>query len=254
METHYAPERIVVAIAGRIDESEAITAVTSRFGDLPARKAITAKPAPKAGRTRTRTLAKRGEQAHVCIGWRGVPQLHPDKFAIDMLNAVLGEGMSSRLFLELREKRALTYDVHSYISNYSDAGHVVIYAGVAPTRAREAVAAALAEVARLRNEQVPEAELLRVRDFVKGRIELRLEHSRGVSSWLAGQELFLDRIRSVEELIGIIDGISAADMQRVARQYLRPELAYLAAVGPRATVSELTAPDADEEPVMEKAS
>lgn len=254
METQYAPERIVVAIAGRIDEAEAITAVRSRFGDLPARPPIKGRPAPRPGATRTRTLAKRGEQAHVCIGWRGVPQLHPDKFAIDMLNAVLGEGMSSRLFLELREKRALAYDVHSYISNYSDAGHFVIYAGVAPTRAREAVTAALAEVARLRAELVPEAELLRVRDFVKGRIELRLEHSRGVSSWLAGQELFLDRIRGVEELIAIIDGISAADIQRVAQQYLRPELAYLAAVGPRATVSELTAPDADEEPQMEKAS
>jgi predicted Zn-dependent peptidase len=254
METHYAPGRIVVAIAGRIDEAEAITAVRSRFGDLAARPPIVGRPAPRAGRRRTRTLAKHGEQAHVCIGWRGVPQLHPDKFAIDMLNAVLGEGMSSRLFLELREKRALTYDVHSYISNYSDAGHLVIYAGVAPTRAREAVAAALTEVARLRAEPVAEAELLRVRDFVKGRIELRLEHSRGVSSWLAGQELFLDRIRSVEELIGIIDGISAADIQRVALQYLRPDLAYLAAVGPRAIVSELAAPDADEEPAMEKAS
>jgi predicted Zn-dependent peptidase len=254
MEAHYAPERIVVAIAGRIDEAEAVAAVQSRFGDLPTRRPIKAKVAPRAGRTRTRTLAKRGEQAHVCIGWRGVPQLHPDKFAIDMLNAVLGEGMSSRLFLELREKRALAYDAHSYISNYSDAGHVVVYAGIAPTRAREAVAAVLGEVARLRSEPVPEAELLRVRDFVKGRIELRLEHSRGVSSWLAGQELFLDRIRSVEELIAIIDGISAADIQRVAQQYLRPDLAYLAAVGPRATVSELTAPGGDEEPAMERAS
>ncbi|MEA2661984.1 MAG: hypothetical protein QOH08_1556 [Chloroflexota bacterium] len=254
METHYAPERIVVAIAGRIDEAEAITAVESRFGDLPARPPITNRPAPRAGRTRTRTLGKRGEQAHVCIGWRGVPQVHPDKFALDMLNAILGEGMSSRLFLELREKRALGYDVHSYVSNYSDAGHLVISAGVAPTRARAAVTAALAAVARLRAEPVPEAELLRVRDFAKGRIELRLEHSRGVSSWLAGQELFLDRIRSVEELIAIIDGVSAADIQRVAQRYLRPELAYLAAVGPRATVSELNAPGADEERQMEKAS
>lgn len=254
MDSQYAPARIVVAIAGRIDEAEAIVAVTSRFGDLPARAPIAGKPAPRSGRTRTRTLAKRGEQAHVCVGWRGVPQMHPDKFALDMLNAVLGEGMSSRLFLELREKRALAYDVHSYVSNYQDAGHIVIYAGVAPTRAREAVAAALAEVARLRTETVGDAELLRVRDFVKGRIELRLEHSRGVSSWLAGQELFLDRIRSVEELIAIIDGISAADIQRVAQLYLRPELAYLAAVGPRATVSELVAPEADEEPAMEKAS
>jgi predicted Zn-dependent peptidase len=178
MDTHYAPSRIVVAIAGRIDEAEAIAAVTSRFGDLPERPAIVGKSAPKPGLRRTKTLAKRGEQAHVCIGWHGVPQLHPDKFPIDMLNAVLGEGMSSRLFLELREKRALAYDVHSYISNYADAGHVVIYAGVAPTRAREAVEAALAEVARLRTDLVTEAELTRVRDFVKGRIELRLEHSR----------------------------------------------------------------------------
>src|SRR5256714_8869456 len=169
METYYAPERIVVAIAGRIDEAEAITAVTARFGDLPARTPMKWKPAPRAGRRRTRTLAKRGEQAHVCVGWRGVPQLHPDKFTLDLLSAVLGEGMSSRLFLELREKRALAYDAHSYISNYSDAGHVVIYAGVAPTRAKEAVSAALAEVARLRETPVPEAELLRVRDFLKGR-------------------------------------------------------------------------------------
>ena len=263
METQYAPSRIVVAIAGRIDEAEAVAAVRARFGDLAARAPLPTRPAPRAGRVRTKTLAKRGEQAHVCIGWRGVPQHHPDKFAIDMLNAVLGEGMSSRLFLELREKRALAYDVHSYISNYADAGHLVIYAGVAPTRAREAVQAALAEVARLVSEPVAEAELMRIRDFVKGRIELRLEHSRGVSSWLAGQELFLDRIRSVEELVAIVDGISAADIQRVAAEYLRPELSYLAAVGPRATIAELTAPsdpagqrvtEGPEEPAMEKAS
>ena len=110
----------------------------------------------------------------------------------------------------------------------------------------------------LRAEPVTEAELTRVRDFVKGRIELRLEHSRGVSSWLAGQELFLEKVRSVEELIAIIDGIGAADLQRVAQRYLRPELAYLAAVGPRAIVAELTAPGAPEEVKeqlnMEKAS
>ena len=253
MATQYAPSRIVVALAGRIDAAAAVAAATARFGDVPERPAVALRAVTRPGRTRTRTLAKRGEQAHVCIGWRGVAQHHPDKFALDMLNAVLGEGMSSRLFLELREKRALTYDVHSFDSNYSDAGHLVIYAGVAPTRAKEAVAAALAEVARLRDELVPEVELSRVRDFVKGRIELRLEHSRGVSSWLAGQELFLERIRSVEELSAIIDGISAADIQRVARTYLRPELAYLAAVGPRAIVAELRAPG-DEEVTMEKAS
>src|SRR5207237_2266216 len=122
---------------------------------------------------RTRTPAKRGGQAHVGGGWQGVPHLHRDKFTLDLLSAVLGEGMSSRLFLELREKRALAYDAHSYISNYSDAGHVVIYAGVAPTRAREAVAAALGGVARLRAEPVPGPAVLRAREFVRGRIEPR---------------------------------------------------------------------------------
>lgn len=252
MDRGYAPDRTVVALAGRLDAQEAIAAVTALFGDLSARAPWPGKPAPSPARTRRKVLAKRGEQAHLCVGWRGVAQDHADKYTLDMLNAVLGEGMSSRLFQELREKRALAYDVHSYESNYLDAGHLVIYAGVAPTRAAEALAVAQEQVARLRDEPVGEAELLRVRDFVKGRIELRLEDTRGVSSWLAGQELFLGRVRTVEELCDIIDAVGPADIQRAARQYLRPELAYVAAVGPRAALATLG--DAETETVMEKAS
>src|SRR5438132_927561 len=102
------------------------------------------------------------------------------------------------------------------------------------------------EVARLRDEIVPDAEIERVRDFAKGRLELRLEDTRGVSGWLAGQELFLGRVRSVEEVEAIIDGVTPADIQRVAREYLRPELAYLAAIGPRASLAAITPPVADE--------
>lgn len=237
----YGPERMVIALAGRLDASEAIAAVTAHFGDLARREPLPMKQAGPAGRVRSKHLAKRGEQAHVCVGWRGVPQQHSDAYALDMLNAVLGEGMSSRLFLELREKRALAYDVHSYESNHRDAGHLVIYAGVAPVRAAEALAAALEQVARLRDEPVGESELLRIRDYAKGRIELRLEDTRGVSGWLAGQELVLGRVRSVEEICGIIDSVTPADIQRVAREYLRPELAYVAAVGSRAALALLAA-------------
>ncbi|MBI3521776.1 MAG: insulinase family protein [Chloroflexi bacterium] len=253
MERGYAPDRIVVALAGKLDAKEAIAAVEAQLGDLAPRAAIPLKPAPPPSATRTRMLGKRGEQAHLCIGWRGVPQGHPDKFIIDMLNAVLGEGMSSRLFLELREKRALAYDVHSYDANYSDAGHLIIYAGVAPKRAAEALTTALTEVARLRDEPVGDAELERVRDFAKGRIELRLEDTRGVSSWLAGQEMFLGRVRSVEEVCAIVDSIGADDIQRVARQYLRTELCYIAAVGPRATIATLGTTATEDAP-MEIAS
>ncbi len=254
MRLGYAPDRIVVALAGRLSAPEAIAAVAAQLGDIAPRPPVDIAPAPAPSVVRTKVLAKRGEQAHLCIGWRAVPTAHPDEFVLDMLNAVLGEGMSSRLFVELRERRALAYDVHSYEANYVDAGHLVIYAGVAPSRAREALAAALAEVARLRDELVPDVELERVRDFAKGRIELRLEDTRGVSSWLAGQELFLGRVRSVEEICAIIDGISAEDVQRAARQYLRTELCYVAAVGPRATVASLGAPAVPESIAMEIAS
>ena len=249
----YAPERIVVALAGKLRAAEATSAVADLFGDLAPRAAPAVLPAPPPARRRTRVLGRRGEQTHVCVGWRAVAQEHPDKYVLDMLSAVLGEGMSSRLFSELREKRGLAYDVHSYCTQYLDAGHLVVYAGVAPERAGDAMVAALHEVARLREELVPEEELARVRDFAKGRLELRLEDSRGVSSWLAGQELFHGRVRTVEEVCGIIDGIGAEDVRRVARRYLLPELAYVAAIGPRATVARLAAPG--EEPVaMEIAS
>jgi predicted Zn-dependent peptidase len=185
-------------------------------------------------------LGRRTEQAHVCIGWRGVPQEHPDKYALDMLNAVLGEGMSSRLFLELREKLSLAYDVHSFVSNFSDAGMLGIYAGVAPARVAEAHAAALREVDRLIADPVGGVELARVRDFVKGRLELRMEDTRGVGMWIAGQELLLGEIKGVEELSAIIDAVTADDIQRVAREYLRPELSYTTVVGPHTALATLT--------------
>ncbi len=254
MRLGYAPDRMVVALAGRLSAAEAVSAVEAQLGDVAARPGFPVVPAPVPSRARTKVLAKRGEQAHLCVGWRAVSTTHPDMFVLDMLNAVLGEGMSSRLFVELRERRALAYDVHSYEANYADAGHLAIYAGVAPTRASEALAAALAEVARLRDELVPDAELERVRDFVKGRMELRLEDTRGVSSWLAGQELFHGRVRSVDEICAIVDGIGAEDLRRAARQYLRTELCYVAAVGPRATIASLGAPDAPENVPLEIAS
>jgi len=243
MEAGYAPGRMVVALAGKLSAEEATQAVGEHLGQLASRPGLPFSRAPKPARARTKVRAKGAKQVHLCIGWRGVPQRHADKWTLDMLNAVLGEGMSSRLFLEIREKRALAYDVHSYEANYSDVGHLVIYAGVAPDRVKEAATAALGEVAKLRDELVGENELERVRDFVKGRIELRLEDTRGVAGWLAGQEMFYDRIRSVEEICEIVDSIGPADLQRVAQQYLKPELAYVSAIGSRTAIATLSAPE-----------
>src|SRR5713101_5808110 len=245
MQRGYAPSRTVVALAGQLSADEAIAAVDEAFGGLAPRDVVRSKPAPRAGKAHAKLLGKRAEQTNLCVGWRSVHTTHADKFSIDMMNAVLGEGMSSRLFLELREKRGLAYDVHSYRANYSDAGHLVVYAGFAPQNGAEVLKAIMREVERLRDELVPDVEIERVRDFAKGRLELRLEDTRGVSGWLAGQELFLGRVRSVEEVAAIIDGVTTADMQRVAREYLRPELAYVAAIGPRASIAEIAPPAAD---------
>ncbi|TMC75165.1 MAG: insulinase family protein [Chloroflexi bacterium] len=246
IERGYAPSRTVVALAGPLRADEAITAVEGALGALAPREPPRMNPAPRPGKVRAKLVGKRAEQTNLCVGWRAVHTDHPDKFIVDMLNAVLGEGMSSRLFLELREKRGLAYDVHSYDANYVDAGHLVVYAGFAPQNGAEVLAAILREIARLRDEQVPDRELERVRDFAKGRLELRLEDTRGVSAWLAGQELFLGRVRTVEEVSAIIDGIGPADIQRVAREYLRPELAYVAAIGPRATLAAIAPPVGEE--------
>jgi predicted Zn-dependent peptidase len=250
MERGYAPSRTVVALAGPLRADEAVAAVDEALGGLAPREVARSKPAPRAGKAHVKLLGKRAEQTNLCVGWRAAHTTHPDKYSIDMLNAVLGEGMSSRLFLELREKRGLTYDVHSYGANYVDAGHLVVYAGFAPQNGAEVLKAIMREVARLREELVPDVEIERVRDFAKGRLELRLEDTRGVSGWLAGQELFLGRVRSVEEVCAIIDGVTTADIQRVARQYLRPELAYFAAIGPRASLAAITPPLAEDLPVV----
>ncbi len=242
MEQKYAPERVVVALAGRLDVVEAQAAVASQLGDLPRRPPQRYREAPPPSPMRRKLKAKRGEQAHIVIGYRGVSQAHPDKYALDMLNAVLGEGMSSRLFLELREKLSLAYDVHSFVSNYSDAGMLGIYGGVAPQRSAEAHAAALAEVDRLIREPVGDAELSRVKDFVKGRMELRFEDTRSVGMWIAGQELLLGHIRSPEELAAIIDSVTSADIHRVATTYLRPELSYTTVVGPQTALATMAEP------------
>jgi len=250
MERGYAPSRTVVALAGPLRADEAIAAVDEALGGLASREVVKSKPAPRSGKSHVKLLGKRAEQTNLCVGWRSVHTTHADKFNIDMLNAVLGEGMSSRLFLELREKRGLAYDVHSYDANYADAGHLVVYAGFAPQNAAEVLKAIMREVERLRDELVPDVEIERVRDFAKGRLELRLEDTRGVSGWLAGQELFLGRVRSVEEVSAIIDGVTPADMQRVAREYLRPELSYLAAIGPRASLAAIAPAAAEDAPVV----
>jgi predicted Zn-dependent peptidase len=165
------------------------------------------------------------------VAYPTVPLDHPDRFAVDLLSTLLGEGMSSRLFLELREERALVYDVHSYPSEYRDAGSFTIYAGCDPERLSETTEAILDEVEGLL-KGIPGEEIAKARTMTRGRIQLRMEDSRAVAGWWGSQHLLLDQAMSVDEVVARIDAVTHDDLLRVAGDMLRRDRARIAAVGP----------------------
>jgi len=175
---------------------------------------------------------KRTEQAHLSVAVRGLPLQHTDRYALSLLSVVLGEEMSSRLVLELRERRGLAYDVHSYCTYFLDTGAFTLYAGVDPSKTMEALGALMRELVRIRDEPVADEELARAKSLAKGRILLRMEDTRAVSDWLGGQELLTSQIRTVDETSALIDAVTPDDLRRVAQQIIVPEQLNLAVVGP----------------------
>ncbi len=228
----YAPNDTVVAVAGPIEHEAIVGRVAELLDGWQPRPAVPWEAVPP-GQVGPRFLVKEKdtEQAHVCLAVPGVSYDDPDRYAFDLLNVVLGEGMSSRLFLELREKRGLAYDVHSYVNRFRDTGSLVVYAGVDPRRSEDAIEAALREVEKLR-EGLPADEIARAKEFWKGRMELRLEETRSLASWLGSQELLLDRIYTLDEVVAQIDAVGDDDLVRVADRYFRREGLNLAIIGP----------------------
>ena len=139
--------------------------------------------------------------------------------------------MSSRLFLEIREKRGLAYDVHSFTSKHYDCGYFAVYAGVDPSKAEETVNAVLAELRRMVDEEVHESELSKAREYTKGRLQLGLESTNAMASWLGQQELLAGRIRPVGEVVAAVDAVDPAAIKRVAKRVLDQPI-QLSVIGP----------------------
>jgi predicted Zn-dependent peptidase len=229
----YVPNNVVVSVAGAITHDKVLEQIERSLGEwqrgvpggwFPAVNGQTA--------ARAATKYKATEQAHISVAVRGLPLLHPDRYALSLLSVLLGEGMSSRLALELREERGLCYDVHSYASYYQDAGALTIYAGVDPADTEEALQAILVELARLRDKAVDEEELTRAKELMKGRLLLRMEDTRVVSDWIGAQDLISGRVRTVDEITSLIDEVVSDDLQHVAQQLFVSEQLNLAVVGP----------------------
>jgi predicted Zn-dependent peptidase len=162
----------------------------------------------------------------------GVARDDPDRWALELLGAILGDGMGSRLFMELRERRSLVYDVSTFSATYADAGTFGVHAGFAPDEADAVVRAILEELDRIATDPVDPAELDRARAYTRGRLELRMEDSGAVAGWLGTGETLLPRILSVEEVIERLEAVGIDELLEVAHRHLAPSNARLAVLGP----------------------
>ncbi|MBN1661754.1 MAG: insulinase family protein [Anaerolineae bacterium] len=230
---HYRPGNAIVGLAGQIRHEEAVALAESYLGSWQPGPATLWQAAPPDGHgPRVRLEHRRTEQVHLVFSFAGPSRKDPDRFAVRILNVILGEGMQSRLFQEVRERLGLAYSVDSYVTALEDTGAVGIYAGVAPARGEEAARAILAELDRVRREPVPEDELAKAKEFVRGRMALSLEDPFSVATWYVRQELSREQVLDPEEVLAHIDAVEAADLQRVAATVFCDERLNLAAVGP----------------------
>jgi len=228
----YQPCNTVVTVAGDIQQQEIVTAINQILGNwtnrqpVPEYSAYKEKPAQQL-RIETRDT----EQVQLCLALPGLPLLHPKRFTLDLLNVILGGGMSSRLFTEIRDKLGLAYSIHSYVDHFLDTGSVIISAGVEIKNLPVAIKAILEQLSQLK-EIIPEPELTKAKEFSKGRLLLRMEDSRSVAGWMGGQEILTGRILSIDEVVSIIDAITTEELQPLAQELLVGEKLRLAIVGP----------------------
>jgi predicted Zn-dependent peptidase len=231
-QTAYRPANTVVAVVGDLSHDEAVGLAGTAFGTGNGKIPGFA-PAPilPAG-PRVRTGKRDTSQAQICLGVPALHRDHPDSWTLAVLNAVLGDGMSSRLFLSVREELGLAYDVSSGLVDYADAGALEVSAGVDPASLPAALDAILVELARLRDELVPDAELEKAKRYLSGGLELRMDDTRHVASWIGGQEALHDRVLTLDEALAAVQAVDAPAVQRLAGQLFRDDVLRLAAVAP----------------------
>jgi predicted Zn-dependent peptidase len=234
----YRPGNAVVSVAGDIDHDTVVEMVQRNFGTgngiVPAFAAAPVVPGDRLS-VESRDLA----QAHLCIGLPGLRRDHIDQWKLELMNTVLGEGSSSRLFQKVREEAGLAYDVHSFQTDYADVGTVQIYAGIAPSDMKATITAILDELRRLRDEPIPMDELDRARAYASGRLELKLEESRHVSAWLGVQEALHDRVLTLDEALEEVYAVTPEGIQAVAQELFTDDLLCMSVIAPPRTTTGL---------------
>lgn len=212
----YSAQNLIVSVVGNIEHQQVRALVERAFESLP-------RPGTPLGDTPPRVVPhvlvrhKELEQSHVCLGASSYQQDHADRYASYLLNVVLGGSMSSRLFQNVREKRGLAYAVFSGLAAYRDAGTVTVYAGCANDAVGELIDVVIGEIRRLKTEPLPESELRRAKDHLKGSLMLSLESTSSRMSHLARQEIYFDRHFGLDETLEGVERVTHNDVVRVAQ-------------------------------------
>jgi predicted Zn-dependent peptidase len=227
----YRPSRMVLGVAGRTG-GDVLERAQELLGDLD--PADTGEPAPVQPHAngRVSVFTKQSDQAHVVLGVPSYPLEHPDRYALQLLATVLGGGMSSRLFTEVRERRGLAYYVYGLNHSYTDAGSLYAQAGVDIARIDDAVSTIAAELRKIAGEPVPAEELEKARSFAKGRFVLQLESPQGLIVFGLRKEVLEGRAPDPAEVLAGIDAVSGEDVSRVAGELIADERLRLAVIGP----------------------
>lgn len=227
----YTPANLIVTGAGNLTHERLVNLVAEHFRDLPADGGVPPDQAPATHARIALRNKKSLEQVHLCLGVPSYPLPHEERFGCYVLNTLLGGGMSSRLFQNIRERQGLAYSVFSELNPYRDTGCLSIYAGTSTESARKVVASVVKEFRQLKEERVSDEELRRAKDHLKGSLMLSLESTSSRMSNLARQEMYFARFFSLDELVESIEMVTADEVQRVARTFFDPKQIALTVLG-----------------------
>jgi predicted Zn-dependent peptidase len=229
----FTPRNMVFSAAGHLDHDHFVAQVADHFSSLAATTGspLAKPPAPATHAHITLKRKKSLEQVQLCLGVPAPAVDSPDRYAVYLLNTMLGGGMSSRLFQTIREEKGLAYSIYSETSPFRDTGALSIYAGASIDKTAEVLRLTIEELRRLKEEPVPEAELKRAKDQLKSNIVLGLESSSSRMSNLARQAMYFGRFFSVDEIIAEVEAIDASTVQSLAQQLFRPEAIALTMLG-----------------------
>jgi predicted Zn-dependent peptidase len=228
---NYLPKNILITAAGSLNHRQLVALVKDRFEDLRERGELPVSNAPVSSAPILLRNKESLEQVHITLGVPAYPLAHERRFPLYILNTVLGGGMSSRLFQNIREKLGLVYAVYSELNLFSDTGCLSIYAGTGIDSARQVVTSIMQEIVDLKNNLIGEEELRRAKDHLKGSLMLSLESTSSRMSNLARQELYFPRFLSFDEMLESIEGVTRDQVQQIAQEFFDSEKIALAMLG-----------------------